>query len=84
MHIGIADNCGKLSIICEVTKTRKDRIYFYVINGNWDGSIKDGILHVNCIKKKYPANIVWKGNIPNYALDAYSKAFEFVRKKLIK
>lgn len=61
---------------------RDGRIHFFVINGHWEGSIKNGVVEVNETKSHFPGNrIAWKGTAPFRHWD-YNEAMCWLNDKI--
>lgn len=64
MYIGIGYvDSDAISLLAEVMKIRDDNnIEFYAVNGAWEGTYKDNIVHVIATKDDIRANILWYVN----------------------
>lgn len=71
---------GKVELYCLVEKVEKDTIHFHVINGRWQGSIKNDMVYIKATKDHRPGSIVWTGNIPDDV--DYNDAIQLIREQL--
>ena len=77
-YFGLSQN-GELSLWCENRGQLPDgSVAFWVINGHWDGTFKDGIVTIGIDGRKQPAQLCWMGSVPfNY--EDYNEAMAFIR-----
>ena len=60
----------------------KGRIYFEVINGWWNGSVKNDVVRLECHdRSSSPGTIVWSGNAP-FSDGAYNEAIEWIQNRI--
>lgn len=66
MQIAIGDSENRVQLWCNNIRENKDgKIHFSVINGAWDGWIKDDEVYVKETKCSYFGNkILWRGYAP--------------------
>lgn len=69
-------------LLCVHRKPPKDGvIYGNVVNGAWDFEFEGGILTVLATGKKYDANIIWHGYLPEGSGN-YMQCIEYVERRL--
>ncbi len=78
MEIAIANSNNEVSLWCDnIREYSNGRIHFSVINGAWDGWIKDDEVYVKATKQSFFGNkIVWRGRARGRD---YNEAMEWIR-----
>jgi hypothetical protein len=85
MYIGISyAGSDSISLLVEVMNIRNDdTIEFYVLNGAWEGTFKDNIVHVIKTEDDIPAEILWYGCLSKGCKD-YNDAIKYVNDEVLK
>lgn len=77
MYIGNVDS-DRISLLAEVNRiSDDDTIDFYVLNGAWEGTFKDNIVHVLKTNSNIPSKILWYGCLPKECRD-YNDGIEYI------
>lgn len=81
MQIAIADSQNRVNLWCDDVRTYDNgKTHFSVINGAWDGWIKDGEVHVKDTGKSFFGNkIVWQGIAP---YSDYNEAMAWIQESV--
>lgn len=93
MQIAIArEKEKKVDLWCNgIAEDTDGTVHFNVINGLWDGKIKDGLLTVKYTGTTFRAKIVWRGTVPplftssmNWGGKDYNGAIAWLNEELSK
>ncbi len=80
MQIAIANKDGKVDLWCDnIRETKEGKTHFSVINGAWDGWIKDNEVYVKETKRSYFGKIVWRGKVP---FSDYNEAIAWIQESV--
>lgn len=84
MQIAIADSNNRINLWCnDIRETKEGKIHFSVINGAWDGWVKDDKVYVKETKKTFFGKIVWKGMAP-FSTWKYNEAIAWIQESVDK
>lgn len=79
MQIAIATTDGKVSLWCDIDSIDEDgTIHFNVINGGWNGTFKDNMVHVNYTNNDIPGLLVWAGHA-KFNVSYYNEAIGYIQ-----